>query len=183
MITRHQWAQRRNGAGEDGLTDSRPIRCAWQAHLRSMHADILLDPRGTSRALRCIGSHNLYLARFHSTPILLGRVLARSGIVRSCAVCCFRTRSFAIPLCFCESSFLFFLSFPFPFHVHQLCRFRRVQVRASVSSSRSPRPTTVQRPLQIARIALSEFESGAWYRTAPRTEPFSPSSPPPPPPL
>lgn len=91
--------------------------------------------------------------------------------------------SFAIPLCFCESSFLFFLSFPFPFHVHQLCRFRRVQVRASFSSSRSPRPTTVQRPLQIARIALSEFESGAWYRTAPRTEPFSPSSPPPPPPL
>ncbi|KAI9458956.1 hypothetical protein BJY52DRAFT_408021 [Lactarius psammicola] len=177
MITRHQWAQRRNGACEHGLMVSRCTRCAWQAHLRSMRADILLDPRGTSRALRCIGSHNFYLARFHSTPILLGRVLARSGVVRRLLFPHPFLRNSA--LCFCGSSFLFFLSFSFLFHMHQQCRFRRGRARASFSSSRSPRPTTVQRPLQIARIALSDPESCAWHRTAPRTEHFSPSSSPP----
>jgi hypothetical protein len=152
-----QMAQRRNGVGEDGLMDSRPMSCAWAAHLRSTRADILLDPRGTSRALRRIGSHSFCLAQLHSTVILLGPVLAHSGVVLSFAVPSLaRSASAASPLFF--SSFLSFSrapALPLPACAGP-CFFLIFAISA---------PYCSERPLQIARIALSDPESGAWRRT------------------
>ena len=136
------------------------MSCAWAAHLRSTRADILLDPRRTSRALRRIGSHSFCLAQFHSTIILLGRVLAHSGAVRSFTVPSLaRSASAASPLFFSS-----FLPYYFIFHVYQLCRFRRVRARASFSSSRSPRPTAVSARCRL-RGSPCQIQSGAWRRT------------------
>jgi hypothetical protein len=84
-------------------------------------------------------------------------------------------RPIASPLCFCDHSFLF-LSLSFPFHVHQLCRFLRVRGRASLIFAISALCCS-QRRLQIARIALSDLESGAWQKNSAENGTLAPPPP------
>ncbi|KAH9000902.1 hypothetical protein EDB86DRAFT_474822 [Lactarius hatsudake] len=154
MITRHQWAQRRNGAGEDGLVDSWVLTLelcldgpsSKHAHWHTCPTCGVHRERSGASVPTTSTMHDSILLQFCSVEffLFLGSFVRSPPALSAPVPSCVRSAS-AGPLFFLPS---------FLFHVHWLRRFRRVRVRAS-SSSRSPRPTTVQRPLQIARIVLS----------------------------